>query len=348
MSEYIVHYLGRLDEWKKAESAPSTLLSNALELIDGSLWLIAGGRLSLAVSALHNAIELAFKAELEKVHRVLLVDTRQLDYKSLKSLLKESFLDHPQGKGLVIDDYDLEKTITFSEALSRIKELFPWIDQWNQQLRELQSTRNDIVHRGSGSGKHDEYAYQISTCAFPFLLEFLRASSGIDLKRLVGWEIYRELDVATAACVELKRNGQSGFRKALKTVQCAMIYRNVDFPEPTDSHGFVAGNFDREFETANSVRSYICGGWSGVTIDVHCKICGSIHAFAEVLEMEGLEEIGAIEEIEQVISGDMDPLSLTCAVCGLNLSRGDGPLPRLHYGPISAEDVKKSLRENGW
>lgn len=336
MPEYILHYAERLSEWKKAQTASSQLLTNALELIDSALWLIAGGRHSQAISALHNAIELTFKAELERVHRVLIADNRQLDYKSLKSLLKDAFLNHPQGKSLVIEDYDLEKTITFTEALARTKDLYPSIGKWERQLKQLQFARNDIVHYGSDATKKDEYVLLIATVAFPFLAEFLSVSNGIDLRKLVGPDIYREVDVAYSVCKDIQEKNQVLFRNALKTVQRAMLYRNVEFPQPTDSAGWIKDNFDREFEAEESLKRELRQRWNGEIIDAPCKICGSIHAFAE------------LDRIDETVSSDMAPLSLACAVCGLVLSREDSPLPQLHYGVISASDILQAMPDGNW
>lgn len=334
MPEYILHYAERIAEWKKAQSASSQLLTNALELIDSALWLVAGGRNSQAVSALHNSIELIFKAELERVHRVLIAD--KFDYKSLKSLLKDAFLKHPQGKSLVIEDYDLEKTITFTEALCRTKDLYPQIGKWDRHLKRLQSARNDIVHYGSDPNKIDDYVFLIAAVAFPFLAEFLASSNGIDLRKLVGRDIYREVDVANAVCLDMQNNGTTQFRTALKTVQRAVLYRNVEFPQPADADGWIKDNFDREFEAAESLKAELRGRWEGEVIDAPCHICGSIHAFAEI---ENFEETGV---------RDMAPLSLACAVCGLDLSRTDTPLPQIHYGVISAADIEELMRESGW
>lgn len=336
MPEYIFHYAERIAEWKKAQNAPSQLLTNALELIDSALWLVAGGRNAQAVSALHNSIELIFKAELERVHRVLIADNRQLDYKSLKSLLKDAFLKHPQGKSLVIEDYDLEKTITFTEAFSRTKDLYPQIGKWDRQLKQLQFARNDIVHYGSDPNKKDDYAFLIAAVAFPFLVEFLALSNDIDLRKLIGQDICREVDVASAVCSDMQKSGKAGFRVALKTVQRAVLYRNVEFPQPADAQGWIKDNFDREFDTAESLKRELRGKWKGEIIDTPCQICGSIHAFAEVNDFDEAEVF------------DMAPMSLACAVCGLDLSREDAPLPQIHYGLISAADIEKSMRENRW
>lgn len=334
MPEYIVHYAERVAEMRKAQTAPSQLLTNALELIDGALWLVAGGRESQAVSALHNAIELVFKAELERIHRVLIADNKRLDYKSLKSLLKDAFLNHPQGKSLIIEDYDLEKTITFSEALDRTKDLYPQVVKWERHLKRLQFARNDIVHYGSDPNKKDEYVFLISVVALPFLVEFLAASNEIDLRKLIGQDIYREVDIALAVCLDIQKNQKTVFRNALKTVERAILYRNVEFPQPTDSEGWIKDNNDREFETAESLKRELRGRWQGEIVDAPCKICGSIHAFAE------------IEEFDETVPSEMPPLSLACAVCGLDLSREDTPLPQIHYGVISADDIENSMQKS--
>jgi hypothetical protein len=65
------------------------------------------------------------KAELENIHRALVADTRQLSYTMLKSLLRNAFNQHPSGRKLEIPEADVEKTITFFEAVDRVRELHP-------------------------------------------------------------------------------------------------------------------------------------------------------------------------------------------------------------------------------
>ncbi|WP_157651450.1 hypothetical protein [Burkholderia ubonensis] len=318
MPEYILYKHQRNTEWTKASHAPSKLLPNALELIDGALWLVAGGRHSHAVAALHNAVELLFKAELERIHPILVADNRQLDYKSLKSLLKDAFQSHPHGKTLIIEDYDAEKTITFTEAHARIRDIYPSIKKWDQKLKILQSTRNDITHYGSNENKIDDYTFIITAIALPFLEEFLEISNDIDLKSFIGRNVSRELEIAHKVCQEIHKSGRGNFRVALKTVQRAILYRDVEFPAPFDREGWMLDESDRHFETLASLKRELRSVWTGDIVDTECQICGNVYAVAEI---EKFDEDNPQEAIV---------LSFACAVCGLDLSRKDSPLPELH------------------
>ncbi|WP_371227802.1 hypothetical protein ACAW63_19265 [Pseudomonas sp. QE6] len=334
MPECLSSFVVRVAQWEKARATQSHLLVNALELVDGALWLVAGGRLSQAVSALHNAIELVLKAELERVHRALIADPRKLDYQALKSLLKEEFMAHPHGAGLAIPEYDMDRTITFSEALTRAKDLYPLIGKWEYGLKRLQSCRNQIVHYGSDKARLDEYVEQSFIVALPFLAEFLAHSNDISLEGLVGGDIYREVEVVRAFCEKVRSTGGSNYRSALTALNRTILYTNVEFPELVDHEGYVVDNFDRQYEMARTLRSELHGRWQGMVVRVTCKVCHSIHAFAEVDECE---------EGEEVV--DSVPWSVACAVCGLDIQRNQVPLAELHYGMVPAKDIAESLAD---
>jgi hypothetical protein len=218
---YIGDYGARLNEWKKADESGSQLLANCLESIDGSLWLIAGGRIPQALVMLHNSVEVAFKSELERIHPVLIADNRKLDYNALKSLLKDAFHSHPRGQQMNIPDYDMERSITFVEAMDRVKDLYPSVESWKVKLKHAQSLRNDVVHYGSSRKVESEYVESIVTTLFPFLHAFLQEADGIDLKNVVSQPVFRELQVAKKVCERLVREDQAIGIYVLKTVIAA-------------------------------------------------------------------------------------------------------------------------------
>lgn len=78
MPIYIGDLYGRIEQKRKvAETAPQLLFS-CLESIDAALWLIVGNRKAQALVSMHNSVELAFKAELECIHRALIADYKKL------------------------------------------------------------------------------------------------------------------------------------------------------------------------------------------------------------------------------------------------------------------------------
>ena len=52
----------------KLRELHSPLAVSAMESLDAALWLLGGWRIPQSLSLLHNAIELAFKGELEHIH----------------------------------------------------------------------------------------------------------------------------------------------------------------------------------------------------------------------------------------------------------------------------------------
>jgi hypothetical protein len=119
-----------LAERKKVELLKSRLLSNVVDVIFGSLWLIGGDQYSQALVMLDTAIELAFKGELERISPILIADTRNLNLATLKSFLRDSFLQHPAGKNQTIPELDIERTINFQSAFERMVDLYPALSEW--------------------------------------------------------------------------------------------------------------------------------------------------------------------------------------------------------------------------
>src|SRR5688572_10975704 len=98
-----------LDEHKKVQELNSRMLLSSVDFVEASLFLIAGGYLAQALVMLDNAIEVALKGELERIHPILITDTRELnDFGTLKGLLKDAFLKHTAGNRIDIPEFDIE------------------------------------------------------------------------------------------------------------------------------------------------------------------------------------------------------------------------------------------------
>jgi hypothetical protein len=322
---------------KKAKGASSQLVVNALQLIDASLWLIAGDLHAQALSSLHNSIELLLKCELEKIHRVLIADAGKsgLDYKALKSLLKDAFLNHPKGKFLTIEDFDLEKTITFDEALKRTKDLYPSLHKWETKLKELKDERNEIIHYGGDLELVGKYVRLMATVAVPFIEMFLLESNEISLSEYVGTSISRELQVARKLFDKSKVDSPDGCIYALKTVAFAVLYQKVNFPQPTDPDGWILDNGDNEFESGQSILRDLRKHWKGEVIEVGCKLCGSPSCY---IGIESVYEDGPTEFVPEVVA---------CARCGLWVMPSDKFLASAHFGSIPLKEVDEYLSKNG-
>jgi hypothetical protein len=231
--EYIGDYYARLDERRRIADGKSQLLVYCLDLIGASLWSIAGGEDPQALVQLDGCIEIAFKAEPEAVHRVLVADTRRLDYESLKRLLRDAFLAHPRGRKLQIDDYDIEQTITFAEAKRRVTDLVQSVRVWEQGIDEFHAARNEIVHYGPDRARSGEYARMIATIGFPFVSDLLAEVGSADFQRAVTPPIGRELSVAKRVCEVARQHGVEVGRYCLKTVRLAYASR----PRPVAASG---------------------------------------------------------------------------------------------------------------
>lgn len=325
----------RQRELDKAHASTSQLVVSALDHIDGGVWLIAGGQFAQALLCFHSAIELVLKCELEKIHRALIADYGKLDYTALKSLLKEAFQTHPKGRLMAIDDFDLDKTITFDEAFKRSRDLFPTLAEWERKLKRLKDCRNDIAHYGGDLGRSGEYAGVILSIAIPFLEAFLAESSEISLSAYLGPVVVRELKVAESLRARLLPLSKDSPAYILKTVAAAVLYRNVESPKPTDSNGWVFDSGRDEFEAAERLHRALVGRWNGAVIGVECRICGCSSAFV------GIEAV--LEDHYKDDTTTFVPQFLACSGCGLQISPSDVHLAEEHFGRMSLKTVDDFL-----
>jgi hypothetical protein len=321
-------------EWEKARARGPKLIVTCLEAIDAALWLIAGRRIPQAMMLMFNAIEIVLKAELERIHRVLIADNRRLDYAALKSLLREAFLTHPRGGSMDIPDFDLERTISFGEALERVQELYPVLDSWKTRLRQLQSLRNDVVHYGSTTGHDAQYATAIATVAFPFLAEFLRESSDLSLDRIVTASVFRELEVARNVCERLMKEKLDNGSYVLKTVGHVMRYTYVDWPQPADPDGWIREDHDAAFDMAEAMRREVARQWDDSYVEASCHVCGSINLFVAV---EPITPAGRSVTI----------VAAKCPRCGLNIGASERYIAEYHVGALNDETVEEFLKDIG-
>lgn len=331
MPIYIGDYVARLSEQKKALRSTAPLLGSCFDCIDASLWLIAGGRIPQALSLLHNGIELALKAELERIHRVFIVDNRKLDYQTLKSLLKEAFQSHPHGAQMEIPDFDVEYTITFSEAMKRVKDLYkPLINRWQPQLEAQRKLRNDMVHFGSKPEDEARYAEAIATVAFPFLEKFLEESNQISLEKLVTPGVYRELRVARKVYERLNKEGREPAVYPLKTVAVKVLYDNVEWPKAADDEGWGLV-MKAEVGLAIEAEKEVQHEWD-YWIKTECTICDYFQTFVKVKP--------SAKPIRS-----LTPLAVRCPRCNLNIYEKEAFLAEYHVGDLGGEVVKKFFEE---
>jgi hypothetical protein len=235
-----------LAERQKLQELNSRLLLSAVDFIEASLWLIAGDRLAQALVMLDNAIEVALKGEFDRIHRILIANTKELnDFRTLKSLLRDAFLKHPSGGNIDIPAFDIDKTIYFDEASDRVAELYPGLSQaWRKRLissrggrqDSLHSLRNNIVHYGSNREASGRYAEAIVETAFPFLEELFQRITGntVSLPHLLMAWIYREVEVAQLVLRDLQNEQKPPEPYAITTLQHHVLWTYAAWPSPCD------------------------------------------------------------------------------------------------------------------
>jgi hypothetical protein len=341
MPLFVEDYARRLAEWRKAAANTSQLLINCLETIDASLWLIAAHRLAQALVLLHNAIETALKSELERIHGVLIADRSKLDYAALKSLLKEAFMAHPRGKSLQIHDFDLEKTISFTEALDRVAELYPFISSWRQRImgttrtEGLHGLRNAIVHYGSDRGQMSEYARTIATIAFPFLDQLLRESADVSLANVVTPKVYRELDIARTVCQRLEQEQNKIESYVLNTVSAQVLHTFADWrPELVDDDVITEVDLDRELKMVERMRRRLASEWADAIIEKECQVCECNNLFVK---------IDPVTEPRRTLH----VLAAQCPKCGLEIGEDERFLAEYHVGALSEAEIEATLKDCG-
>ncbi len=327
-----------LSEYDKAfDHRLPVLLKSCLDSIDAALWLIAGHEYPQALSLLHNSVELALKAELAKIHPLLIADinsSRRLNYEDFKPFLKDEFSKHPQGSRLNIKDFDLDKTISFTDALSRIKEIYPELfKQWDDKLKELQKYRNQIIHYGANAADLDQYVYVISSIAFPFLDEFLIASHQGSLHKLLGSEIYREMLVARRIADRLHSEMLPPQTYVLRTVILKTLWTYSYFPEPKGEEGHQT-MFEKNYLLGEQAEKTIVRAWADdYFVKIICRICNGVWTFVKVQPVKE-PELG------------LEPLALYCPICGLKITEEDKYLALYHVGEIEKRFVDKFFDEN--
>jgi len=302
----------------------SPLLANCFDSIDAALWLIAGERIEQSLVMFHHSIEIAFKSELEGIHKVLIANIPKLDYGLLKSLFKADFQAHYDDK-ITIEDFDIDKTISFDEALKRVKELYPLVAAWEPKLSKVKDLRNEIVHYGTGKKPYSEYVDIIVNVIFPFLEEFLLESCGIIFENVVTAPVYREILVAKKVCERLRKENTALDSFVLNTVSFQMFH-NSNFSENIPSTTEIY-SYSRAFEIVERIRKELSKEWDDFYIERDCRICQFPSLFVKVCLTDTTLAIVAAR----------------CARCNLQIGENEDHLAEYHVGELSQNEIDNFL-----
>jgi len=346
-------------EREKVNRLRSRLLMSAVDVIEAACWLIAGNQYAQGLVLLDSAIELVLKGELERIHRILIADTKKLDdFKTLKSLLKDAFLQHPSGKDLNIPDFDIERTIYFETAFDRVAELYPTIGKWRKQLlprkaekadkaddNALHALRNEIVHYGGDPAATGRYVAAIIEVALPFLEELFflitqHEQEPVRMSHLLMEWVYREVGVAATVLKDLRVNGFPPAAYAIAPLAHHIVWTNTQWPNPNDDlYSITTYGFNDWEESAR--RQKLPNGWEDtLVIEVDCPICGSRPGDGSIVLAKVLIEREPIDEKLLV------PEGFLCHVCGLYIDPSQRYLAK-HFVQIPPEIAADYLKDIG-
>jgi hypothetical protein len=342
-----------LDEHKKVQELNSRMLLSSVDFVEASLFLIAGGYLAQALVMLDNAIEVALKGELERIHPILITDTRELnDFGTLKGLLKDAFLKHTAGNRIDIPEFDIERTIYFDDAFDRVAELYPGLrDTWRKQLissqggrkDSLHALRNNIVHYGGNLASNGRYVAAIIDTAFPFLSELFQRMTGgtVSLPHLLKEWIYREVEVARLVLHDLQQQQESPQPYAIKTLQHHVLWTYAAWPAPNDDRATItySGQTDWEQYVKRQKRELYHTWNEDFIVEVACPICGSETGDGSYLQAQVLLEGNALDDDRLVAEG------FNCFVCGLRIFPEERFLAQYFVGQIPENIAIEYLKD---
>jgi hypothetical protein len=238
-----------------------------------------------------------------------------------------------------IDAFDPARTCTFEEAWSRVREMSSLRSFKDAGLDQITKLRNRITHRGAESDKEFEYSQAILKIALPALEQFYNECyRGLNLTALLGEDLMRELRVAQEYLAAVEQDENLPKRRLLHTFTCKYQESLVIGVAHLlfDDHGNMLDlGWDRH-EANRKIYSTLDrqlnerGSLLGEGLYLSCKICGNIGII-----------VGIDDEEEYVLTGKraVDPCSLFCPSCGLNLPRDYKVLAKLHFGPITDEMI---------
>lgn len=324
----------------KRQSGPKYL--SALEALDASLWLLSVPYVSQSLSLFHHSIEIAFKALLEEIDALLVVD--KLDYDLSKALAQDKIKAHRLGNNISkfvdLENYSPTRSIGLDEAYRRLKDDFLVFGSvTGQQIQEFIKKRNSIVHRGGQEDQEFDYLDLILNVSWPWLQEFYQKAYKVDLSDYIFSPLARELEVARQYLNLTKKDKTVPRTKITHTFTCKRHYdlvlgsANLLF----DKDGYQRDLSDWQYELNEENRKLLeRKGWDliGEGAYLSCVICGDSYCIIAISEPSTLNGSEAYY-----------PEAIHCQNCGLFIDKAHKELARLHYGPITEERIGKTAWE---
>jgi hypothetical protein len=330
-----VEWHARVKAKKRLREDYGPMVVSAVESLEAAVWLLGGYLVPQSLAMFHNAVELLFKAELARIHLAMIADPRQLKFEDLKALFRDQVRSHPRGSAMQIPEFSIERTITFSDAMKRVKEFYPaTVSKWEAKLVGLNDLRNDVTHYGGDTEAVGRYLLGILLTAVPFCREFMKEAYGTDIDNVLFESVNREVQVAANTVEELQRDGSALGTYVLNTVSVLLRYRWGLAPEFVDDRGAIRDEDERDFELAQQAKKEFEKAGSDVDAEETCKICGAYPAFV-------------CFEVHNRRAKTVRATAIKCFKCGLDVGAEDKHLAHFHHGPVEQTDAEKFLKSIG-
>jgi hypothetical protein len=327
-------------------NSPSAM--GAVELLRSAFWVLSYPMPAQALMLFHQALEVACKGLLQEVHLLLAAD--KADYDLSKWAVRGRLAAHRLGRNMHvefdIDEYDPSRTCSFDDAWKRVREMSPSLRSFKDAgLGRLTALRNQITHLGAEENREFEYSQAILKIAIPAIEEFYeKCYDGLSLTTLIGEVLLRELRVAQQYLLAIDEDESLPTGRLLETFICK-YQEPLVFGVAHLLFDEVGNMLDLSWDRSEVNRKIYSrldsqydkrGSLLGESLFLSCKICDNA----------GI--IVGIEDEEYTIDGRnaVDPCSLFCPSCGLNLDKSYKLLAKLHFGPITEEMIGAEAWKN--
>jgi hypothetical protein len=302
---------------QKIAARPSLLFRSAVESIDAAFGLLALGQVSQAFLLLAQATEVSLKATIDEFNRLGI---------SAWAAQNPVLFRNRAGNDLPLDKAKLQEIVAQRHFLDVFREVSTFVefsDGIESSCYQINSTRNDIAHRGGDPQRVRFYLEQTILKVLPLLDEFYYALTGSGLCDLIMHDVARELIVAGRF---LRSRGPDAgcLRMALRPVSAAYFHhRTIEHGAPPDQSGLVTGSdLARESEWERT----LAGSLKGNVLDqenTRCHICG---------ERCFLATNGVLKRRDGAPYFDIS--AMACTYCNLRIPEEYSDLAIIHYGPI--------------
>ena len=332
----------RIEFVKAIRGRRSPMFCSAAESIDAAIVLLAFSQVSQAYLLLVQALEVSLKGLLHEVQQCGVATWMAQNPQLARTLARNnaSFSDqllreNLKEKTLVASFRDVDAFLGFS-TLTR------------ESIQGLNSTRNDLAHRGGDAPRTHFYVRDIVCTLFPVLDEVYSSGLDLHLADFLVHDVAREVVVA-ARFLKSRPNDVKCWGWATSLIASAYFHRRHIAPGPdTDDLDPDRGQkWEDNWEWRKKVvKKLQCQGLSSDVLDddyyPHCRICNEQCVLATDGELHSDEGTPYFRIT-----------SMACPNCHLFLPEEVADLAAIHYGRIDADilgidDLNKLIKDYGY